>query len=328
MSVPLIWSTAATENQTADPSINWQEGQPASSLNNSARGVMARLAVARDDATGVLIATLGASNVYSLTTGQNLIDPKSLSSGTPKITKPFRIAFGFDKAPIAPVSANPPKVSIDGSDPFPIGNLLGNPLADTDIVPLRSYEVRGAGMTSAALGTLRILDLLPSDIAAMIPPSKMVGELFDWPSAVTPAGCIEPAGALLSRTDYAALWAFAQSSGMLVSDAQWPNNPGMFSTGDGSTTFRTMDVRGDFIRVLDSGRGVDAGRGLGSFQGDAFRSHTHPLQSGGVVVSGYAGYFPANVASGSYLQIDNIAAVGGPETRPRNTAYRKLLRYK
>ena len=33
-------------------------------------------------------------------------------------------------------------------------------------------------------------------------------------------------------------------------------------------------MRGEFIRRLDSGRGVDNGRGLGSSQGDAIRNIT------------------------------------------------------
>lgn len=38
------WSTTAANNATADPSINWQEGQPPSSVNDSARAMMAAIA--------------------------------------------------------------------------------------------------------------------------------------------------------------------------------------------------------------------------------------------------------------------------------------------
>jgi phage-related tail fiber protein len=40
----------------------------------------------------------------------------------------------------------------------------------------------------------------------------------------------------------------------------------MFGPGNGSTTFNLPDLRGEFIRGWDDGRGVDAGRGLGSKQ--------------------------------------------------------------
>jgi phage-related tail fiber protein len=45
-----------------------------------------------------------------------------------------------------------------------------------------------------------------------------------------------------------------------------------FGNGNGSTTFNLPDFRGEFIRAWDAGRGVDAGRTLGSGQGDAIRN--------------------------------------------------------
>lgn len=38
------WSTTAADNATADPSINWQEGQAPSTVNDSARAMMAAIA--------------------------------------------------------------------------------------------------------------------------------------------------------------------------------------------------------------------------------------------------------------------------------------------
>lgn len=38
------WSTTAANNATADPSINWQEGQAPSTVNDSARAMMAAIA--------------------------------------------------------------------------------------------------------------------------------------------------------------------------------------------------------------------------------------------------------------------------------------------
>ncbi|MBP2631495.1 MAG: putative phage tail fiber protein [Firmicutes bacterium] len=39
-----------------------------------------------------------------------------------------------------------------------------------------------------------------------------------------------------------------------------------FGTGDGKSTFNLPDLRGEFIRGLDEGRGIDKGRMLGSNQ--------------------------------------------------------------
>jgi len=40
----------------------------------------------------------------------------------------------------------------------------------------------------------------------------------------------------------------------------------LYGLGDGSTTFNVPDLRGEFIRSVDAGRGVDANRVLGSSQ--------------------------------------------------------------
>lgn len=65
------WSKTAGANATADPSINWSEGQAPSSVNDSARAMMARLAECRDDISGALLTTGGAV-AYAVTTNQGL----------------------------------------------------------------------------------------------------------------------------------------------------------------------------------------------------------------------------------------------------------------
>ncbi len=47
-----------------------------------------------------------------------------------------------------------------------------------------------------------------------------------------------------------------------------------YGAGDGSTTFKLPDLRGEFLRGFDDARGVDIGRSLGSSQGDAIRNMT------------------------------------------------------
>lgn len=63
------WSQTAASNNTADSSVNWQEGQAPSTLNNSARAMMAAVAKWRDDISGNLT-TAGSSTAYTLTTNQ------------------------------------------------------------------------------------------------------------------------------------------------------------------------------------------------------------------------------------------------------------------
>jgi len=42
-----------------------------------------------------------------------------------------------------------------------------------------------------------------------------------------------------------------------------------------NTTFNLPDLRGEFIRGMDRGRGVDIGRGFGTSQTDSFQTHSH-----------------------------------------------------
>lgn len=62
-----------------------------------------------------------------------------------------------------------------------------------------------------------------------------------------------------------------------------------YGEGDGSTTFNLPDTRGEFIRGLDNGRGIDSGRVLGSNQSDEFRSHGHTASIGGSGSHGHSG---------------------------------------
>ena len=54
------WSRTAANNATADGSINWAEGQAPSTVNDSARAMMAAASKYRDDVAGA-IATAGTA---------------------------------------------------------------------------------------------------------------------------------------------------------------------------------------------------------------------------------------------------------------------------
>ncbi|KVU85071.1 hypothetical protein WK75_27410 [Burkholderia ubonensis] len=109
-----------------------------------------------------------------------------------------------------------------------------------------------------------------------------IGEVVLEMRADPKPGYLAINGSVLNRADYPQLWAYAQSSGALVSEADWANGRlGCFSTGDGATTFRIPDFRGEFLRIWDGARGVDAGRQLGSWQDSSNRWHGHGASSGG-----------------------------------------------
>ncbi|KVU55405.1 hypothetical protein [Burkholderia cepacia] len=111
-----------------------------------------------------------------------------------------------------------------------------------------------------------------------------VGQIVFEPRTLARAGFLKTNGALVNRADYPALWAYAQASGALVSESEWQNGRwGCFSTGDGTTTFRLPEMRGEFIRCWADGRNdIDAQRAIGSSQGDQNRSHAHGASAAAV----------------------------------------------
>lgn len=122
-----------------------------------------------------------------------------------------------------------------------------------------------------------------------------------------PPGWLERNGAAISRTAYANLFAKIGTT---------------FGAGDGSSTFNLPDARGTFDRGWDHGRGLDGGRGFGSYQGDMFASHAHSFAlfvNGGTQSKAQAG-------NSSYGSASTDAA-GGNETRPKNVAYLPIIKY-
>ena len=89
-------------------------------------------------------------------------------------------------------------------------------------------------------------------------------------SEVAPPETVEMSGQIANRADFKRVWAWVVTNGRVVTEDEVANNPGCFSSGDLSTTFR-FPLAKDFIRAKESGRNV------GSFQGDAFQGHYHTV---------------------------------------------------
>ncbi|QNN31417.1 phage tail protein [Providencia rettgeri] len=126
-----------------------------------------------------------------------------------------------------------------------------------------------------------------------------VGAPIPWPQATAPAGFLVCNGQSFNKTTYPLL-AKAYPTGILP------------------------DLRGEFLRGLDTGRGVDSGRAVLSAQGDAFRAHNHSVigeDSG----SGTA-YFGRGNGSRRTISKDAMNLEGGTETRPRNIAFLYIVR--
>ena len=331
---PHAWSQVPEENQTSDPRGLVQKNWPAKAMGPAVRGLMATAACARDDGLGTLVATLGANNVYSVGTNEGLIDPDTQINGqSPAITKPFLLRLTFNVA-LAGSAANIPHLKVDNFDCGPIVNNGGNAIADGDLTTKRPLLVLGdmAASTDTKVTRVRVLDLLPSDLAAL-GSGFPIGGILPFTGTNIPTGFIVANGALLSRASYPKLWAHAQASGIAADDGVWLNNfnyQGLYTNGDGSTTFRIPALNGLFLRALDYGRGIDPGRAIGAIQNDAFRSHGHGLTGGGLVIQLYGSGPQVYLAGSSDPNVGahavSISNTGDSETRPYNVAYPFLIR--
>lgn len=153
-----------------------------------------------------------------------------------------------------------------------------------------------------------------------------VGAVLAFPTGIFAPGYLELDGSVQSIATYPDLAAFLGTT---------------YNKGDeGAGNFRLPDSRGEFLRGWDHGRGVDAGRGVGTTQAEAFAAHNHRYFDGtaatfdpagnwqagninGAAASISVGAFLSTVDSGSTMQMvnaQNTVNTGGTETRPRNLA--------
>ena len=58
------WSQTASADATADGTVNWAEGQSPSSVNDSARAMMAATAKYRDDIAGAIVTRRHVNGVH------------------------------------------------------------------------------------------------------------------------------------------------------------------------------------------------------------------------------------------------------------------------
>lgn len=167
-----------------------------------------------------------------------------------------------------------------------------------------------AGTWTTAPTTVQGVDGL-SFASKLIPLTGAVVH-FAMPSA--PPGWLKANGATVSRTAYATLYAAIGTT---------------FGTGDGSTTFKLPDLRGEFIRCWDDSRGVDSGRLLGSYQGGAVESHSHAVDLAVIDENyGIAAQRPSHSSTpNSVIASCTSSAYGSTETRPRNSAHLACIKY-
>lgn len=147
------------------------------------------------------------------------------------------------------------------------------------------------------------------------PNNDMVGAVVGFAMNSAPTGWLIANGQAVSRTTYARLFSrIGTTSG----------------PGNGSTTFNLPDYRGEFMRGLDNGRGVDPSRVIGSAQGDSFRAHFHGIYERMPDTSTWClahdstdeGDRGVKSTKGGTSEYE-----GGTETRPRNISALYCIKY-
>lgn len=225
------WSKTAGTNATADPSINWAEGQSPSSVNDSARAMMARLKEWGDDTSGIV--TLGGtSTAYTVNTNQGL-------AATP--ANGVVICF-------TPGTTNGVGVTLaaDSGTAFPIQSPAGTAIPSAALVAGSPYCAMFKTSSSAWLARSFYGQ----------PFSVPLGAIIDCTCTTAPnTNFVIPIGQAISRTTYSAYFSMVGTT---------------YGVGDGVTTFNVPDLRGRILAGLDpSGlRITTAGSGIdGTTQG-------------------------------------------------------------
>lgn len=140
-----------------------------------------------------------------------------------------------------------------------------------------------------------------------------------------PSGYIKANGAAVSRSTYSRLFSAIGTT---------------FGNGNGSTTFNVPDLRAEFIRGWDDGRGMDGGRSFGSSQIDQANTlRSWRNDSGSNQGSNQERDIPLDGSYSTYLKIAGdannsagnqrgwVGRLYGHENRPHNVALLPIIKF-
>ncbi|WP_375658731.1 phage tail protein [Bartonella sp. MR30HLJHH] len=245
------WSLTADQNANSDSIINWAEGQPPSSVNDSARVMMQRIREYLADNGGSLDSKF-------IVNGKEQTTSITLTTVSPiaKYKNDIIIRFKARGINIGTTTIN-------------MNNIGAKPLykaTSTGIVPLTGGELQmggiyeivyNDGISTKGLDGWYLLNPTP------IPPPKVEtfpsGFIATFAMQEVPNRWLLCDGATYERKDYPQLF-------KAIGD-KWGKNS--------DTTFKVPDFRGMFLRGFDNGRGLDRSRKFADIQQDCLKSHTH-----------------------------------------------------
>jgi len=201
------WSRTASSNATADGSINWAEGQAPSTVNDSARAMMAATAKYRDDIAGAIV-TGGTSTAYTVSSFEVFDTLAHLNGQMIAFTPHTTNGSG-------PVTINVDGLGIKALRTSPNSELLaGVIIQGTPYVAVYNNS-DGAFYLQGFFGN-------PYNI-------PLGGGLDYWGSTAPNTSFAFPTGQAISRSTYSTLFSLIGTT---------------YGTGDGSTTFNLPDKTG------------------------------------------------------------------------------------
>lgn len=284
MALPFYnWSKTASNNASADSTVNWAEGQAPSSVNDSARAMMASTAAFRDDIAGA-ITTGGTSTAYTVSSYQ-VFDTLAHLNGQ-------MIAF----TPHTTNTAGSPNVTlnVDGLGAKSIQVSPGVELAAGILVAGTPY----VALYNATNGVFFLQNFFGNPY--IIP---IGGSLDFWGSSAPNSSFALMYGQAISRTTYAVLFSLLGTT---------------YGTGDGSTTFNIPDLRGRVVAGKDDMGGSAASRLTSSYFGTSAAalgavggSQSHTL---------VAGELPANIPNSAVTTFSPVSPIVGNSVNGSNLA--------
>lgn len=266
------FSVDPISNDLGAPPINFQEGQPAATVNNSARALMAALACWRDDNAGSFVAVRGAGDAYTLTTNQVFSADTPDKQGSASLA--HTLVFTVDVANQGPVT-----LSVDGCPARPLRRALASDLGPGDLNTFTTYRV----------------SFVPRfGIYMLASPDLDQPGTYRWQAgAGAPPGWLVPDGSAIFRAAYAALFTAIGTT---------------YGAGDGATTFNLPNIVGRTLFAQDAaGAILTASSGLAGTLGSAGGSAGVVLTAAHLPSGNFGG---STGAAGGHDHGGSVAAAG------------------
>ncbi|MCG2665882.1 phage tail protein [Bradyrhizobium sp. GCM10023182] len=293
------WSQTAAANASSDSTVGWAEGQAPSTINDSARAMMASTAKWRDDISGAIV-TAGTSTAYTVASNQNFDSLSRLSNQmiafTPHTTNGATVTLNVDSLGAKPLRSAP-------SVELPAGTLVqGTPYVAVYNNSDGAFYLQGFFAN---------------------PYSIPIGGFLDYGGTTAPNSSFVLAyGQAISRTTYSTLFSLFSTT---------------YGNGDGSTTFNVPDLRGRVIAGKDDMGGSAASRITSAVfsPGGTSLGAVGGAQSGTIGTSNLPPYTPSGSVTSTlvnggntfygFIQPGNNVQVGGTGTGGAATVATSLL---